>query len=162
MLIWHNAGSGKTCTAAGMIDAFWDTDKNIVVCSSIEGLKANPVENYILCLKKYYERFENFEIGKITQMFKKRKIIFFSFAQLTHFLQLYRPVKTKNVDENKNFLNNALLIIDEVHNLFNPLPAQKKEHEELIKFLLNRESYTQNLVIGFLTATPGKKYFRNC
>lgn len=156
LLIWHNAGSGKTCTAAGMIDAFWDTDKNIVVCSSIEGLKANPVENYILCLKKYYERFENFEIGKITQMFKKRKIIFFSFAQLTHFLQLYRPVKTKNVDENKNFLNNALLIIDEVHNLFNPLPAQKKEHEELIKFLLNRESYTQNLVIGFLTATPGK------
>jgi ERCC4-related helicase len=155
LLVWHNAGSGKTCSAAGMIDAFWETEKNIVVCSSIEGLKANPVENYISCLKQYYQRFQNFEIEKITEMFKKRKIIFFSFARLAHFLQLHRPVKTKDVNKNKNFLNNALLIIDEVHNLFNPLPAQKKEHEKIVEFLLNRNSYTKNLVIGFLTATPG-------
>lgn len=156
LLIWHSAGSGKTCTAAGMIDAFWNTDKKIVICSSIEGLKANPVENYISCLKNFYNRFKEFDEKTIARMIKKRKIVFFSFAQLAHFLQLHRPVKTNNVNENKNFLNNALLIIDEVQNLFNPLPSQKKEHEKLVKFLLDRNRYTENLIIGFLTATPGK------
>lgn len=51
-------------------------------------------------------------------------------------------------------LNNTILIIDEVHNLFRPLPTQKKQHEYLKQKLIDPTKFP-GLKIVILTATPG-------
>ena len=48
-----------------------------------------------------------------------------------------------------------MLIIDEVQNLFHPLPSQRKEHKAIENFLLNDVEKSRNLKIVILTATPG-------
>ena len=56
----------------------------------------------------------------------------------------------------KNYvdLENAVLIIDEVHNLFRPLPNQQKEHRFLEDQILDPKVHP-NLKVVILTATPG-------
>jgi hypothetical protein len=51
-------------------------------------------------------------------------------------------------------LDNAILVIDEVHNLFRPLPQQKKEHAYLESELLDPRKHP-GLKVVILTATPG-------
>ena len=53
-------------------------------------------------------------------------------------------------------MSNAIIIIDEVHNIFKPLPNQKTENDAVKKFLtMDNNPLTQNLKIAILTATPG-------
>eukprot|EP00899_Mesostigma_viride_P022681 jgi/Mesvir1/3598/Mv02476-RA.1 len=107
-LAWHSTGSGKTCTAMGALDAFWDTKKNFVLATSKENKTNNSLE----------------EIAK------------------------------KNFDT--SVLNNALLVMDEVQNLFKPLPGQQEDHRALKEFLATQNTDTsQNLFMVILTATPG-------
>lgn len=42
LMAWHSTGSGKTCTATGVMDSFWDTDRLIVFASSIDAIASNP------------------------------------------------------------------------------------------------------------------------
>lgn len=160
LLVWHSTGSGKTCTAAGIIESFWESDKNIVFISSIEAIASNPPENFMNCLIKFFPRFENKSIDDMIKEFNRRKIRFMTFSQITHYLQLYRPVSTKDKrdkENHENLLQNAVLIIDEVHNIFNPLPNQKKEHFALRDFLMDiNNPKISNIKIAILTATPGK------
>ena len=69
-----------------------------------------------------------------------------------------KPQKEKNEDilHGKNYvdLENAVLIIDEVHNLFRPLPNQQKEHRFLEDQILDPKVHP-NLKVVILTATPG-------
>ena len=51
-------------------------------------------------------------------------------------------------------LDNAVMIIDEVHNLFQPLPNQKAEHELLEKEIIDPRKHP-NMKLVILTATPG-------
>lgn len=51
-------------------------------------------------------------------------------------------------------LDNAILIIDEVHNLFRPLATQRQQHEYLEKQLVDPRKHP-NLKVVILTATPG-------
>jgi len=149
----------NTCTATGVMDAFWDTDKEIVFVSSIEALASNPPEAFMKCAVELFPRFKDPKIkDNITEEFQRRGVKFFTFAQLAHYLLISHPLKVKKEDEPKhrNLLKNAVLIIDEVHNIFKPLPHQRAEHFALRDFLMDyKNPVTSNLNLAILTATPG-------
>jgi superfamily II DNA or RNA helicase len=168
LLIWHGTGSGKTCTATGVMEAYWDNPaKNIVFVSSVEALASNPPEAFMKCAVNFFPRFklaiekakdEQEKMELVKAMFEKRGVKFFTFAQLAHYLMIANPLKVKSseVESYKSLLKNAILIIDEVHNIFRPLPHQRHEHTALKKFLADYDNkYTTNLQIAVLTATPG-------
>jgi hypothetical protein len=225
MLAWHSTGSGKTCTATGVIDAFWDTDRAIIFASSIDAIASNPDYKFHECAMNLYPRFQEGEfkgatkdesMALIGEAFKRRNIKFLSFAKLSNrvlnaqeYKKLHKikkpsltpsktpktpaktPIATKPKSKSKSpkekaapvkkkiikkktggriaspksheqilqgeqyvDLDNAILIIDEVHNLFRPLANQKKEHERLEKELLDPKKHP-NLKVVILTATPG-------
>jgi len=149
----------NTCTATGVMDAFWDTDKEIIFVSSIEALASNPPKAFMDCATSLFPRFKDPRIkANIEEEFNRRGVKFFTFAQLAHYLLISHPLKVKKEDEPKhrNLLKNAVLIIDEVHNIFKPLPHQKAEHFALRDFLMNYNNpATSHLHLAILTATPG-------
>ena len=150
MLAWHSTGSGKTCTAAAIMDAFWNTDKNIVFVTSIEAKSSNPPHKFKTCINKFLKR-------NISTQQMSRRVKYFSFASLAHYLQLHRPSGPKSESKQRStLLNNAVLIIDEVQNLLKPLPQQVQEHKKLFKFLKTNETKTKSLNTFILTATPGE------
>jgi hypothetical protein len=160
MLVWWSTGSGKACCATGVMDAFWDTDKNIVFATSVEAFNSNPPSNFHKCAGRFFPRFQGKSSEVIKAEFEKRKVKFFTFAQLAHYLLIANPLKRvkKNADiqAHQQFLDNAVLIIDEVHNIFKPLPNQKVENDAVKKFLLNPNNpLAKKLKIVILTATPG-------
>jgi hypothetical protein len=159
MLAYYGTGSGKTCVAASVIDAAWDTDRNIVFVTSVDVLASNPPSRYFECAENLFPRFNGKNIAEITKMFMARKVAFLSFAQLAHYLLIAHPLKMKNEKErleHLNFLKNSVLIIDEIHGIFKPLPNQKIEHDALLNFISNmNEPRTSNMKIAVLTATPG-------
>ena len=149
LLAWHSTGSGKTCTAACVMNAYWDTNKPIIFCTSIEAKVANPPGTFLKCLHKYFKKSRT-----LSQI--NRRVQFLSFAQLAHYAQLYKPSgPTRDRTHRGMILDNAMLIIDEVQNLFHPLPSQRKEHKAIENFLLNDQEKSKNLKIVILTATPG-------
>jgi hypothetical protein len=178
MLAWHSTGSGKTCTAAGIMDAFWDTDRQIIFASSIDAIASNPPFKFHECCMNLFGRFQdapyNSNLTLIAEAFKKRKIRFLSFAKLSNrvmnaieYKKKYKlhggarnkikPDKTHEeilAGDDYIDLNKCILIIDEVQNLFYPLPNQKAHHEKLEKELLDVKKHPQ-LKIVILTATPG-------
>lgn len=95
LLAWHSTGSGKTCTAAGVMDAFWDSDKQIVFASSIDAIASNPDYKFHECAVRLFPRFMeapfNGDMDIVKAEFDERGIIFVSFAKLA-----YRIEKTRN------------------------------------------------------------------
>lgn len=197
MLAWHSTGSGKTATATGVIDAFWDTDRPIVFASSIDAVASNPDFKFHEYAMNLFPRFQQGiykgntreeSMALIAQAFKKRNIRFLSFAKLSHRVEHAVDYKKEHklvggfirdgtrepiggvaggagvakVKTHADILNsesyvdltNAILIIDEVHNLFRPLANQKKEHEYLEKFIIDPTRFP-NMKVVILTATPG-------
>lgn len=182
MLAWHSTGSGKTNTAAGIMDAFWDTDRQIIFASSIAALASNPPYKFHELCMKFFGRFqlppykgsdEAQSLAIIAEAFKKRKVRFLSFAKLSNRVQKaieYKKLhklsggagKAKQEKTHDEILagddyvdlNKCILIIDEVHNLFKPLPNQKQQHEFLEKQLTDPKRHP-DLKIVILTATPG-------
>ena len=141
MLIWHSTGSGKTCTATAIMEGFWGTDMDIIYCSKIEALTSNPPTTFYECATNLFPRFAGKSIKEMEKEFKN--IRFLSFAKLAN------RIENKTIN-----LNNCILIIDEVHNLFRPLPNQKKQHEYLQKLLLDEKKFPK-LKVFILTATLG-------
>jgi len=142
MLLWHSTGSGKTCTASAIMDGFWKSNKKIIYCSSIDALASNPPFKFHECCINLFKRFDGKSLNDLNREFKNRKVEFLSFAKLSN-----RLVK-KVIN-----LNDCVLIIDEVHNLFRPLANQKKQHSILEKLLLSDKF--PKLKVFILTATLG-------
>jgi hypothetical protein len=196
LMAWHSTGSGKTCTAAGVMEAFWDSGKTIIYASSTDGLSSNPPYKFHECLSKFYPRFKGMSVEQVGAEFSKRGVKYLSFASLasriTKFNKLSKVVHNKSSKSNskphhlskiasdimqthphfdaqlvvaairdlkinnQNFidLDNSVLVMDEVHNLFRPLPHQKKLHKYVETELLN-SSHNPQLKVVILTATPG-------
>ena len=99
LLAWHSTGSGKTCTAAGVMDAFWDTKRQIVFASSIDAIASNPDFKFHECASRLFPRFQmapfNGNLEVIADMFEKRGIIFLSFAKLSNRLRKWEELKSK-------------------------------------------------------------------
>lgn len=160
LLVWGSVGSGKTLTATAVMDAFWDTKKNIVFATSVEASNSNPPATFYNYARKYITRFQGKSIESVEKEFKQRKVAFHTFATLSHYLLIANPLKRVKTDDDKekhkSFLKDAILIIDEVHNIFKPLPNQKLENDALKKFLIDIDNqYTSGMKIVILTATPG-------
>ena len=142
MLLWHSTGSGKTCTASAIIDGFWNSGKKIIYCSSVDALVSNPPFKFHECCSNLFKRFNNKNLDEIDKEFKNKDINFLSFAKLAN------RIEKKVIN-----LNNCVLIIDEVHNLFRPLVTQKKQYAMVEKLLLSNKF--PNLNVFILTATLG-------
>lgn len=202
LMALHSTGSGKTCTATGVIDAFWDTDKFIIFASSIDAVASNPPFKFHECAARLFARFkkepftganEQERLVKISAAFQARGILFHPFAKLAN--RITKTEKFKNLIikakagsdiakpsmlvsrlatlYNKKHsviqealsaskissldefidLDKSVLIIDEVHNLFRPLPTQKAKHQLVEKHLAPK--LHPNLKVVILTATPG-------
>lgn len=263
MLAWHSTGSGKTCTAAGVMDAFWDEDvvrpladgrqvrlrRDIVFASSLDALSSNPDYKFHECALRVYPRFADAVAGAgkapngfdckpsseamwtkgcntVGAMFAQRGVRFYSFAKLANRVEKTEKWKKQGIyplwyrdaivgggavggggrkapppkrrakdvveedeeedeeeDDAVDFvlprkgqrqaaakrgsvtfesipadmwidLDNTVLVIDEVHNLFRPLPAQKKQHALLEKELVDPRRHP-GLKVVILSATPG-------
>ena len=136
LLVWHSTGSGKTCLATGIFDAFWDTQRTLLYVSSLDALTSNPPAKFRDCAERFYTRFE-------TTPFTSREIQYLTFTRLANKLargQLY--------------LDNCVIVMDEVQNLFMPLPHQRNQHRRLLDELVDSARHP-NLKIFVLTATPG-------
>lgn len=169
LLAWHSTGSGKTLTATAVMDAFWDTDRHIIYVSSVEGKNSNPPESFYAYARKFFPRFRQrrfsskdpeVSIKLVGEEFKKRQVHFMTFAQLAHFLLISKPLKSVKdsikKEQHRNFLNNAIVIMDEVHNIFKPLPNQRAECDALRNFLMDQSNpRVANMKLVVLTATPG-------
>jgi hypothetical protein len=148
ILAFHSTGSGKTLTAASVMDAFWNTEKKIIYLSSVEGIASNPPEIFHNLVQKFFKQFQGINVSK---EFKKRGVEFLTFARLVNRLNL---LKTGSPEP---FLKNSVLIIDEVQNIFKPFDHQRKHHFALRDFLLqNQNQYLDGVNIVILTATPGR------
>jgi len=142
LLLWHSTGSGKTCTASAIIDGFWNSGKKIIYCSSVDALVSNPPFKFHECCSNLFKRFHKKSLLEIDREFKNKEIQFLSFAKLAN------RIENKEIN-----LDNCVLIIDEVHNLFRPLMTQKKQYAMVEKLLLS--SKFPNLNVFILTATLG-------
>ena len=78
----------NTCTAAGVMDAFWDSNKQIVFASSIDAIASNPPFKFHECAARLFPRFQeppfNASMPIIGNHFDERGIIFVSFAKLAN------------------------------------------------------------------------------
>lgn len=160
LLVLHSTGSGKTLTATATMDAFWDTDKNIIFATSVEASNSNPPSTFHKLAKTFFPRFQGKSLEQTKKEFERRKVKYFTFATLAHYLLIANPLKrvktNSDVETHKSILNNAILIIDEVHNIFKPLPNQKLENNAVKEFLMDYNNpHTRGLQIVILTATPG-------
>jgi superfamily II DNA or RNA helicase len=154
ILVWHSTGSGKTCAAAAAMDAFWASGRRILYVSSRAGLRANPIDKFLACPAMLglpaLSKETNFG-AKLARRFQQ-----LSFAQLSHLLQIHKPLQVPNAQALSMLLNSSLLIMDEVHNLMRPLPNQTREHYALLDLLLrDSDPRTENAKIVIMTATPG-------
>jgi len=141
MLIWHSTGSGKTCTATSIMDGFWGTKKKIIYCSSVEAISSNPPINFYKCATDLFPRFAGKSIKEVEREFKN--VLFLTFAKLAN-----------RIEKKQIKLDDCILIIDEVHNLFRPLQTQRKHHQFLEKLLLSGSQFP-NMKVFILTATLG-------
>ena len=76
MLAWHSTGSGKTTCASGVMDAFWESDRQIVYASSIGALASNPPGAFKKAMKVFP--------SSSKRDFEDRGIVFISFARLAN------------------------------------------------------------------------------
>lgn len=226
----HSTGSGKTCTATGVMDAFWDSKKQIVFVSSIDAVAANPPFKFHECATRLFPRFKrepfvgnNIDdtLARTAKLFEDRGIIFLPFAKLANRIvktekfknilkikkggafkrenpsrniinvkknqavqlpmprlakdspmsklldylhdlhhidkpSIYAALKAANITSRDDYvdLDHTCLIIDEVHNLFRPLPMQREKHKLVEKHIIDPASHP-NLKVVILTATPG-------
>lgn len=154
MIAWHSTGSGKTCTSAGVIDAFWDTNREIIFATSIDALASNPEYKFHECSKNLYPRWRKNTVQDVGAQYKQRGVRFLSFAKLSNRVQNYKTNPNDKDPQRIVNLDNAILIIDEVHNLFRPLPTQQKEYKRLEEELTDPNKH-KGLKVVILTATPG-------
>jgi hypothetical protein len=209
MLALHSTGSGKTIASAGIIDAFWNTNRQIVFVSSIDALASNPPFKFYEAVKNVYPAFSKYKLEEIETMFKDRGVKFLSFTKMANrikksqnFFSMVKDATKKSPDNTAEFhntptkylssiyghsesflssalpkagvnnwddfidLDNAIIIVDEVHNLFRPLPNQKGDHNYVESHFINKRydglnTYKHhnfnhpNMKIVILTATPG-------
>jgi hypothetical protein len=211
MLALHSTGSGKTFTSAGVIDAFWNTNRQILFISSIDAIASNPPYKFHEGLKELFPDFSKYTQDQISHMFVERGVTFLSFAKaakrlkktqlLFHYLGI-DPIKDLNIDgvfkanpkeyiksmynnnnNNKNIkdkdikdalnkakinnwtdivdIDNAIIIVDEVQNLFRPLAHQKADHNYIESHFIGKKMVVGKSLDGGAqtraAASPAKK-----
>lgn len=138
LLIWHSTGSGKTCIASGIMTVFWNTPRDIYYVTSLGALASNSEAAFATCATMYWPNFTN-----NNQFFGRVKFI--TYTKLINRICKCPPEVN---------LNNSVLIMDEIQNLFAPIATQRQQHKRLLRELKDPKKWP-NLKVFILTATPG-------
>lgn len=214
ILVWHSTGSGKTATAAGVMDAFWDTDRRIIFMTSSEALASNgpaklaeearrfwphPIfqqwrneyataqekkddisvmnQKHSQIMGRFYRANEpNFDKRSAhSGQYENGRVIFMSFSMFCNQLRLLNkaenPSKPKEAEKHhydgneksdKKWAKNAVIIIDEVHVLFDKTTGDRAASEHACVWAWLTSNHPEimrnkgdNMKIVILTATPG-------
>jgi hypothetical protein len=124
----HSTGSGKTCCATGVFDAFWDTKMQIVFASSLDAIASNPDTKFHDCAKRFFPRFQ--KMGNIAGAFAERHITFLPFAKLANRIekteklkQMLKAVKSKKSKADgttkQSRQSNKTSLVDHIHDTYN-------------------------------------------
>ena len=151
IVVYHSAGSGKTCMVTAAMAAMWRTNRRLVYVTTREGLRANPARTFYACARSI-----PLAAGKsmleTEQMFRDRSVEFWSVARLAHYAKMCRPRK----DGDANYLRGAVVFVDEAHSLFSPDPMSVDETVAFRKFIRNHaDPASADTKFVLLTATPG-------
>lgn len=164
-LAWHSTGSGKTATTMAAIDAFWDAvdpdtgePVKIVLATSVENRANNTIEK-IAEWAPMFRRFRNMDqsAAEAAVAHRVEPPGIMTFTMLAHLVGVHRPkLRTR-----PSYLRNAVVIMDEVQNLFHPSPTYAEENRALLSLLQTRrdpvrpEIDASGAYTVILSATPG-------
>jgi len=144
ILIYHGVGSGKTITSISIAEEFRKLDRDIIIISS-KSLQSNYKKEINTFNKKINPEIHDDELEEITSKYK-----FVTSNSKNMIKSLEDPLH--NFMENVNNINleNKVIIIDEVHNLFNSISNGSKIANEFYEIIMN----TKKIKLIFLTGTP--------
>ena len=138
LVVWHSTGSGKLCTAASALDAFWATKRPLWYVSTEAALKLNPIAKVQRCALAKLPRFKRLAgpepkagAAAAAAAFAERGVRAMTYEQLAAEPSLPADV---------------VLVADEAHHLLEP------------RFLLLQRALSRpprGVVLVALTATPG-------
>lgn len=144
-LVWHSTGSGKMCAAATVLQAFSKTQRKVFYVTTA-ALNTASHKKFEACASSL------FGLSVADKLFE-----YSTYAKIAHRMQRQDEIDTGNPSRVntsiEGFPKDAVLIFDEVHNLFNPLPTQRSEHEYVLKALIS-DKY-KDIKVVIMTATPG-------
>ena len=137
LLVWHSTGSGKLCTAAGAMDAFWKTKRPLWYVSTAAAIKLNPLAKVQRCAMNMLPRFKRLagpepKAGPpaLAAAFAERGVRAMSYEELA----------------TATLPSDVVIVADEAHHLLEP------------RFLRLQKTLwlaPRNVVLVALTATPG-------
>lgn len=149
-MVYHQIGSGKTCTAVRIAEK-WKKYKRLIIVTpaSLTGNFRNELRS--MCADdNYLKQSERIELSKLHPSSDKYKeIIKKSNARINEYYEIYSHNKFVDLlNQNKINLKNALLIIDEIQNMVS-------EFGSFYDTLYNAiHSAPKDLRIVLLSATP--------
>eukprot|EP00899_Mesostigma_viride_P026349 jgi/Mesvir1/689/Mv17301-RA.1 len=130
--------------------------RKIFLATSKENASNNSIAGYANCASMF-PRFKNMTKNEVANLVARRveehRIL--SFTQLAHLLDLYRGLRDKT-RARRSLLQNAVLIMDEVQNLFSPPSGQASEYRTLLEFLEKPTEDNRGLYMVILSGTPGR------
>jgi hypothetical protein len=147
LVVLHSTGSGKACAGAAAMDAFLATgDRSVFYVTTVAGLRANGPATFRACGTDFFPR--------VVKAVDDKRVTFLTFARFAHVIM--NPASVTAAPYAKR-LARALVVVDEVHNLFKPLPTQKEEHREIVRFFSGRHPRAGDYDVKYviMTATPG-------
>jgi superfamily II DNA or RNA helicase len=149
LLVFHGVGTGKTCSAAAIMDAFVGTGKKMFYITTYQGLRTNNADSINHCANSLFPRlFED-------DVYDKNRYFFMTIRKFANAISGREFVSGSEVLKRKEALQNSVIILDEIHKLFDPSSLDSTYYREAQEYLLERRQEL-NCVIVLLTATPGR------
>lgn len=167
LLLVHEMGTGKTCTAVSVAEEFINQSKqlhnlpstmlkNIVVLTRGEGLQTNFINEIAnVCTRaKYLEGIEKYTKGaKQFKRIRKNVKVNYTFGTF----EVFAKTLAKMSDREKSLsFENTLFIIDEAHNLKKVDDSSSKSNLSVYAEFLKLFDLLNNRKILLLTGTPMK------
>lgn len=160
MLIYHETGTGKTCTAISIAENFKEdlikrNQKCIILCTDTVKDEfyrtiSNPDSSSFKCTGDTYTESDDLNVSQ--KDLNKRIDQYYTFYTYQKFGKKFRDETTKN--EIKKAYSNSFIIVDEAHNLRGST-IETSDNSFLSHRAIDLISrYAENVKILFLTATP--------
>lgn len=137
LLLFHEPGTGKTCTAVAAIELLrYADDKTIqraVICAKGEGLTKNFLQEFMFtCTDGRYipEDYENLTDNQRTTRIRKIASEFYTFKTFETFAKDLASMKDRQIQE---LYEDTIFIIDEVHNLREHDVVEQEGEEILLR-----------------------------
>ena len=158
LLVFHEMGSGKTCSAIAATEQIRSEGgfKQAIYISS-KLLSENFLHELLyVCTKKdkyKFEETENVNLSKKQQRIRERKLVsdFYKFGKNFTYFKFAQTLSTLTNQQIKKIYNNSIIIIDEIHNLPNIVSEGKNDENKKVK----QNSY--KIIKNFLHTVEGSK-----